>query len=90
LWNEEKLVKWFFERTRREGGLMENSLKNLDKMTSSQLLDLRTSMEKTRDDKVADLKQAEAELKAIVEMVKRVQSAYYETLQREEAWSRRK
>jgi len=69
---------------------MEDSLKNLHKMTSSQLLDLRKSLEKARDDKVAELKQAEAELKAIVEMVKRVQSAYYETLQREEAWSRRK
>ena len=69
---------------------MENSLNNLEKMTSGQLLDLRKTLEKARDDKVAELKQAEVELKAIIERLKRVQSAYYETLQKEEAWSRRK
>jgi len=69
---------------------MENSLNNLEKMTSGQLLDLRKTLEKARDDKVAELKQAEVELKAIIERLKRVQSAYYETLQKEEAWSRKK
>jgi hypothetical protein len=69
---------------------MENSLNHLDKMTLHQLLDLRKTLERARDDKVAELKQAEAELKAIIERLKRVQSAYYETLQKEEAWSRGK
>jgi hypothetical protein len=69
---------------------MENSLKNLEKMTSGQLLDLRKTLEKARDGKVAELKQAEVELKAIIEKLKRVQSAYYEILQEEEAWSRGK
>jgi len=67
---------------------MENSLNNLDSMTSRQLLDLRKNLEKARDDKLAELKQVEAELKAIIERLKRVQSAYYGTLQREETCSR--
>ena len=69
---------------------MENGVDDLKKMTSRQLLDLRQTLEKARDDKLAQLKQAEAELKATVEKLKKVQSAYYETLQVEEAWSRRK
>lgn len=69
---------------------MEDSLNNLCKMTSHQLLDLRKTLEKARDDKLTQLKQVEAELKAVVERLKKVQTAYYETLQREEAWSRRK
>ena len=69
---------------------MENSLNNLGSMTSRQLLDLRKSLEKARDDKLAELKRVEAELKAIIERLKRVQSAYYATLQSEEAWSKGK
>ena len=69
---------------------MENSLNNLGSMTSRQLLDLRKSLEKARDDKLAELKRVEAELKAIIERLKRVQSAYYATLQREEACSKGK
>lgn len=69
---------------------MENSLNNLEGMTSHQLSDLRKTLEKARDDKLAELKQVEAELKAVIERLKRVQSAYYATLQREEAWPRRK
>lgn len=61
---------------------MDNSLNSLDKMTSHQLLDLRNTLERARDDKVAELKQVEAELKAIIERLKRVHSAYYETLQK--------
>jgi len=64
---------------------MENSPNNLDSMTSRHLADLRKTLEKARDDKLAELKQVEAELKAVIERLKRVQSAYYETLQREEA-----
>jgi hypothetical protein len=82
-----KTVKWFTEETRTEESLMENSLNNLDIMTSRQLLDLRKSLEKARDDKLAELKRVEAELKAIIERLKRVQSAYYATLQGEEACS---
>jgi hypothetical protein len=66
---------------------MENSLNNLDSMSSRQLLDLRKSLEKARDDKLAELKQVEAELKAVIQSLKRVQSAYYTMLQREEAGS---
>ena len=66
---------------------MGNSLNNLDSMTSRQLLDLRKNLEKARDDKLAELKRVEAELKTIIERLKRVQSAYYATLQREEACS---
>ncbi|NIS62806.1 MAG: hypothetical protein GTO13_19525 [Proteobacteria bacterium] len=69
---------------------MENSLNNLEKMTSGQLLDLRKTLEKARDDKVAELKQAEGELKATIERLKRVQTAYYKTLQEEEGWSKGK
>lgn len=69
---------------------MEKTLNNLDIMTSRQLLDLRKSLEKARDDKLTELKRVEAELKAIVERLKRVQSAYYATLQREEVWSKGK
>ena len=63
---------------------MEDSLNHLEKMTSRQLSDLRQSLEKARDEKLAELKQVEAELKAVVERFKKVQTAYYETLQREE------
>jgi|GEM_PF-1876161 vacuolar-type H+-ATPase subunit I/STV1 len=66
---------------------MEKTLNNLDIMTSRQLLDLRKSLEKARDDKLTELKRVEAELKAIVERLRRVQSAYYAALQREEACS---
>jgi uncharacterized coiled-coil protein SlyX len=69
---------------------MENSLNNLEGMTSHQLSDLRKTLEKARDDKLAELKQVEAELKAVIQRLKRVQSAYYATLQREETWPRRK
>ena len=69
---------------------MEKTLNNLDIMTSRQLLDLRKSLEKAREDKLAELKRVEAELKAIIERLKRVQSAYYATLQREDAWSKGK
>lgn len=69
---------------------MENSLNNLDSMTSRQLLDLRKSLENARDDKLAELKRVEAQLKDTVERLKRVQSAYYATLQREEACSKGK
>jgi len=69
---------------------MENNLNNLHGMTSHQLSDLRKILEKARDNKLAELKQVEAELKAIIERLKRVQSAYYATLQREETWSRGK
>jgi vacuolar-type H+-ATPase subunit I/STV1 len=76
------------EKDRGEESPMENSPNNLDGMTSRQLSDLRMTLEKARDDKLAELKQVEAELKAIIERVKKVQSAYYAALQREEAWSR--
>ncbi len=69
---------------------MGNSLNNLDNMTSRQLLDLRKTLEKARDDKLAELKRVEVELKATIERLKRVQSAYYATLQREEACSKGK
>jgi len=69
---------------------MENGVDDLRKMTSRQLLDLRQTLEKARDDKLAQLKQVEAELKATVEWLKKVQTAYYKALQEEEAWSRRK
>lgn len=69
---------------------MESGVDDLKKMTSRQLMDLRQTLEKARDDKLAQLKQVEAELKATVERLKRVQSAYYQTLQEEEAWSRGK
>jgi hypothetical protein len=69
---------------------MENGVDDLKKMNSRQLLDLRQTLEKARDDKLAQLKQVEAELKATIERLKRVQSTYYETLQKEEAWSREK
>lgn len=64
---------------------MENGINDPKKMTFRQLSDLRQTLEKARDDKLAKLKQVEAELKAIIERLKRVQSAYYETLKREEA-----
>jgi vacuolar-type H+-ATPase subunit I/STV1 len=64
---------------------MENGVNDLKRMTLRQLSDLRQTLEKARDDKLAELKQVEAELKAVIERLKRVQSAYYETLQREEA-----
>jgi len=67
---------------------MGNSLNNLDSMTSRQLLDLRKTLEKTRDDKLAEMKRVEAELKTIIGRLRRVQSAYYATLQREEACSK--
>ena len=69
---------------------MENRLNNLDSMSSHQLLDLRKRLEKARDDKLAELKRVEAELKTTIERLKRVQSAYYATLQSEEAWSKGK
>jgi len=69
---------------------MENGVDDLKKMTSRQLLDLRQTLEKARDDKLAQLKQVEAELKATVERLKKVQSAYYKALQDEETWSQRK
>jgi uncharacterized coiled-coil protein SlyX len=69
---------------------MENSPNNLDSMTSRQLADLRKTLEKAQDDKLAELKQVEAELKAVIEKLKKVQSAFYGALQREEAWSKRK
>jgi hypothetical protein len=69
---------------------MENGVDDLKKMNSHQLLDLRQTLEKARDDELAQLKQVEAELKATIERLKRVQSTYYETLQKEEAWSRGK
>jgi vacuolar-type H+-ATPase subunit I/STV1 len=67
---------------------MENGMNDLKNMTLRQLSDLRQTLEKARNDKLAELKQVEAELKAIIERLKRVQSAYYETLQREEVRSR--
>jgi vacuolar-type H+-ATPase subunit I/STV1 len=67
---------------------MENGVNDLKRMTLRQLSDLRQTLEKARDDKLAELKQVEAELKAVIERLKRVQSAYYETLQREETRSR--
>jgi vacuolar-type H+-ATPase subunit I/STV1 len=69
---------------------MENGVNDLERMTSRQLSDLRQTLEKARDDKLAELKHVEAELKTTIERLKRVQTAYYETLQREEAWSREK
>jgi vacuolar-type H+-ATPase subunit I/STV1 len=69
---------------------MENSLNNLDGMTTRQLSDLRKNLEKARDDKLAELKRVEAELRTVIERLKRVQSAYYATLQREEACSKGK
>ena len=67
---------------------MEDSLNHLGKMASRQLSDLRQSLEKARDEKLAELKQVEGELKAIIERLKRVQTAYYQTLQREDARSK--
>lgn len=64
---------------------MENGGNDLEKMSSRQLLDLRQTLEKARDDKLAQLKQVEAELKATIERLKRVQTAYYKALQQEEA-----
>jgi vacuolar-type H+-ATPase subunit I/STV1 len=81
----EKTVKYLIENDGSEESPMENSPNNLDRMTSRQLSDLRKTLEKARDDKLAELKQVEAELKAVIERLKRVQSAYYEILQREEA-----
>lgn len=69
---------------------MENSLNNSDGMPSRQLLDFRKIPEKARDDKLAELKRVEAELKAIIERLKRVQSTYCAQLQREEACSKGK
>ncbi len=69
---------------------MENGGNDLEKMSSRQLLDLRQTLEKARDEKLAQLKQVEAELRATIERLKRVQTAYYRTLQEEEAWSREK
>jgi vacuolar-type H+-ATPase subunit I/STV1 len=69
---------------------MENGVNDLERMTSRQLSDLRQTLEKARDDKLAELKHVEAELKTTIERLKRVQTAYYETLQREEALSREK
>lgn len=40
-------------------------------MTSHQLLDLRNTLERARDDKVAELKQVEAECKAIIRKAKK-------------------
>lgn len=68
---------------------MENGVNDLESMTSRQLSDLRQTLEKARDDKLAELKHIEAELKTTIERLKKVQTAYYETLQREEAWSSR-
>lgn len=68
---------------------MEDSSNHLEKMASRQLSHLRRTLEKARDDKLVHLKQIEAELKAIIERLKRVQSAYYETLQKEEAESKK-
>ena len=62
---------------------MENGAGNFKKMTSRQLLDLRQTLEKARDDKLALLKEVEAELKATVEKLKKVQTAYYKALQEE-------
>jgi hypothetical protein len=69
---------------------MEDGVDDLKKMNSRQLLDLRQTLAKARDGKLAQLKRVEAELKATIERLKRVQTAYYETLQEEEAWSRKK
>ncbi len=69
---------------------MGNGVDDLKKMSSHQLLDLRQTLEKARDDKLAQLKQVEAELKATIGRLRRVQTAYYKTLQDEEAWSREK
>lgn len=68
---------------------MENGVNDLKKMNSRQLLDLRQALEKARDDKLAELKYVEAELKATIERLKKVQTAYYVTLQKEEARSRK-
>lgn len=67
---------------------MEDSLNHREKITSRQLSDLRQSLEKARDEKLVELKQVEAELKAIIERLKRVQTVYYQTLQREDAQSK--
>lgn len=64
---------------------MENGTNDLKKMNSHQLLDLRQTLEKARDEKLAQLKRVEAELRATIERLKRVQMAYYETLQKEDA-----
>lgn len=69
---------------------MEDGVDDLKKMNSRQLLDLRQTLAKARDGKLAQLKRVEAELKATIERLKRVQTAYYETLQEEEGWSRKK
>jgi len=69
---------------------MEDGVDDLKQMNSRQLLDLRQTLAKARDGKLAQLKRVEAELKATIERLKRVQTAYYETLQEEEAWSKKK
>ena len=68
---------------------MESGAGDLKKMTSRQLLNLRQSLEKARDDKLALLKEVEAELKATVEELKKVQTAYYKALQEETVSSRK-
>lgn len=68
---------------------MENGVNDLKKMNSRKLLDLRQVLERARDDKLAELKYVEAELKATIERLKKVQRAYYVTLQKEEAKSRK-
>ena len=68
---------------------MGDSLNNLEKMSSRQLSYLRQTLEKARDDKLAELKYVEAELKATIERLKKVQRTYYVTLQKEEAKSRK-
>ena len=68
---------------------MVNGVNDLEKMNSRQLSYLRQTLEKARDDKLAKLKHVEAELKATIERLKKVQTAYYQTLQKEEAWSRK-
>jgi hypothetical protein len=68
---------------------MENGVNDLEKMNCHQLSYLRQTLEKARDDKLVELKHIEAELKATIERLKRVQTAYYVTLQKEEARSRK-
>jgi DNA replication protein DnaD len=86
---EGKTVKWFDKKTRIEEGSMENGVNDLEKMNCHQLSYLRQTLEKARDDKLVELKHIEAELKATIERLKRVQTAYYVTLQKEEARSRK-
>jgi hypothetical protein len=69
---------------------MESGADDLKKMTSRQLLDLRQTLEKARDDKLALLKHVEAELMATVEKLKKVQTAYYKALQEESVSLRKK